>query len=249
MLPKFLKPKVFINLIRLGGNSDGGYFVPKKNLIDIENLISCGLGFNWNFEKDFIKQNKKAKLFVFDHTINLFSLIIDLLKSLFFSLRYRKDFNKIFKIYDYYNFFSNYAIHKKIKITNKNSKKKEINLDNILKNKEKIFLKVDIEGDEYKILNVIKKNQKNIISLVIEFHQLKKNLPKIKKFYKNLNLISCNLCPNNSSGVDIEGDPNTIEVTYINRYLLKKNDFKKDIGSKCLNNNPYKKKIIIKYKK
>ena len=78
-------------------------------------------------------------------------------------------------------------------------------------------------------MNVIKKNQKNIIILVIEFHQLKKNLPKIKKFYKKLNLVSCNLCPNNSSGVDIRRS-NTIEVTYINRYLLKKNDFKKDIA-------------------
>ena len=160
MLPKFLKPKVSINMKRLGGNFDGGYFVPKKHLTNIKHLISCGLGFNWDFEKDFFLQNKKAKIVIFDHTVNLFSLLIDLLKSLFFSFRYRKDYDKIFKIFDYYNFFSNHATHKKIRVTNQNFKDQEINLNNILKDKEKILLKVDIEGDEYKILDIIKKKSK-----------------------------------------------------------------------------------------
>ena len=249
MLPKFLKPKASINVIRLGGNLDGGYFVPKKHLTNIKHLISCGLGFNWDFEKDFVIQNKTAKILIYDHTVNLFSLSLDFLKSLFFSFRYRKDFDKIFKFYDYYNFFSNRATHKRLRVTNQNFKDKEINLNDILKNKEKILLKVDIEGDEYKVLNIIKKNQKKIVCLILEFHQLKKNLSKIKKFYERLDLVSCNVCPNNSSGVDNDGNPNTIEVTYLNRSLLRKNDFKKNLISKCFNNNPYKKKIFIEYKK
>lgn len=249
MLPNFLKPKVSIEMIRLGGNLDGGYFVPKKYLTNIKYLISCGLGFNWDFEKDFVKQNKKAKIFIYDHTVNIFTLLLDFLKRLFFSFRYRKDFNKIFKIYDYFRFFNNQASHKKIRVTNKTSGNKEINLNDILRNKKKIFLKIDIEGDEYKILDIIKKNQKKIVYLILEFHQIKKNLSKIKKFYQNLDLVSCNVCPNNSSGVDKDGNPITIEISYLNRNLLDKNDFKKNSISKCLSNNPFKKQIFIKYRK
>ena len=117
MLPYFLKPKISVKLIRLGSKNDGGYFVPKKLILISENLICFGLGFNWDFEKDFLKYNKLCKLVIYDHTINYFTLIVNFFKSLFFSVRYRKEPGKIFKILNYMMFFRGYrAIHKKIKL-------------------------------------------------------------------------------------------------------------------------------------
>ena len=49
-------------------------------------------------------------------------------------------------------------------------------------NHNKVVLKIDIEGDEYKILNDIKKNSKRIFFLLIEFHNVHKNLIKIRIF-------------------------------------------------------------------
>ena len=54
-----------------------------------------------------------------------------------------------------------------------------------MNNKENIILKIDIEGDEYKILNTINKEQKKINLLIIEFHNISKKYNKIKKFLFN----------------------------------------------------------------
>ena len=248
MLPKFLKPRIFVNLKRIGSKNDGGYFVPKKIIHQAKNLITCGLGFNWDFEKKFYKLNPFCKIIVYDQSVNFFTLLSDLIKSLIFSIRYRKEFKKIFKIIDYYYFFSNFAVHHKSMVGNK-IKKNFIKLDKIIGNKKQIILKIDIEGDEYNILNTIKKFQKNIICLIIEFHKIKSNFKTLKGFINNNDLIICNICPNNSLGVDKEDDPKVIEVTFINKKLLKKNDFTIKGNSKCVANNPYKEINYIRFKK
>ena len=66
----------------------------------------------------------------------------------------------VFKFVDYKLFFrKNVHISKKVVLKKKNNN--EISLTEILNNKENVILKIDIEGDEYKILNTINKEQKN----------------------------------------------------------------------------------------
>ena len=65
-------------------------------------------------------------------------------------------------------------------------------LDTILKKisiKKKFFLKIDIEGDEYKILDQIIKNSENLTGLVIEFHDVSRNIKMIETFIQKLHLI------------------------------------------------------------
>ena len=54
-----------------------------------------------------------------------------------------------------------------------------------------VFLKVDIEGDEYSLLNDIQRFEHSINSLIIEFHQISENnnLKKILSFVKKLKLL------------------------------------------------------------
>ena len=52
MLPNFLKPKHEYDLIRLGGDYDGGYLVEKNSIENSKSLITLGLGYEWTFEKD-----------------------------------------------------------------------------------------------------------------------------------------------------------------------------------------------------
>ena len=40
------------------------------------------------------------------------------------------------------------------------------------------MLKIDIEGDEYKLLNEVNKNLNKLNLVIIEFHDLRKNLKK-----------------------------------------------------------------------
>ena len=66
-----------------------------------------------------------------------------------------------------------------------------IDINQILKNtlSNNIFLKIDIEGFEYRILDQILINQDKIQGLVIEFHNCDLFEDKIIKFIKILNYI------------------------------------------------------------
>ena len=59
MLPKFLKPYQInnSNLIRIGPKRDGGYVIDNRIIKKTNNLITCGLNDDWEFEKDFLNMS------------------------------------------------------------------------------------------------------------------------------------------------------------------------------------------------
>ena len=245
MLPKFLKPYHLSrsSLVRLGPKTDGGYIIDKRILKTSSTLITCGLNDDWEFERDFFKKNKKCKILAFDHTIN----------KKYWRTRFKKDFISlllfkklkidkildVFKFIDYHLFFKNKIKHYQKKIVLKKKNNKEITIPNILAKLHKIILKVDIEGDEYKILNDIKKNTKKIVCLVIEFHDIHKNIKKIKKFLANNDLKIIHLHANNYGGINKNKDPKVIELSLINSKMI---NIKKRFSNKRypINNLDYK---------
>ena len=68
----FLKPIRNRNLIRLGRKADGGYVVDKKVVESTNFLITFGLGPDWSFELDFIKNNNQIKIYMYDYTLVAF---------------------------------------------------------------------------------------------------------------------------------------------------------------------------------
>ena len=232
MLPKIFKPyrSNKQNLIRIGPKSDGGYIIDKRVIKKTIAVISCGLNDDWEFEKHFIKLNPNCKLIAYDHTVN----------HKFWKERFKKDFisliflkkirlNKIldvFKYLSYRSFFSKKNIHhiKKVVLNQKN--KNEISIINILKKHEKLILKLDIEGDEYSILNQVKREHKKINLLIIEFHDISKNLGKIKNFIHRSNYKLIHIHGNNYAGLDNHKNPNVIECTFINKNKFKVSRFK-----------------------
>ena len=234
MLPKFLKPHhiKLSNLIRIGPKTDGGYVIDKRVINKTKILITCGLNDDWEFEKSFLQKKPSAKLIAFDHTVDqnfwLKRFKKDILHFLLLKkLRISKILD-IFKFINYCLFFTKNRQHYVKKIVYNDRNNKEITIPKILNNFENVFLKVDIEGDEYKILNDIKKNSKKIIFLIIEFHNLQKNLSKIKKFLKKLDLKIIHIHANNYGGVDKHNNPKVIELSLINKRKIKiKNIFSK----------------------
>ena len=92
-------------------------------------------------------------------------------------------------------------------------------MDTILKKisiKKKFFLKIDIEGDEYKILDQIIKNSENLTGLVIEFHDVSRNIKMIETFIQKLPLILIYVRANNAGEVNQDNDPEIIELTFQN---------------------------------
>ncbi len=223
MLPTFLKPyNVEIdNLIRIGPKTDGGYVIHKESIKLTKKVISCGLNDDWKFEKNFKKLNQNCIIEAYDHTIN----------NNFWFKRFKKDIihffllkklrlRKIIKIFDYWDykiFFKDENRHFLKKIVKKPVKENEISINELLTNDDGVLLKIDIEGNEYDILSDITQKSEKLILLIIEFHNLNENINKIKSFIsENKELKLIHIHANNFKEVDINGNPNDIELTFVN---------------------------------
>ena len=221
MLPNILRPfkSNKHNLLRVGPKKDGGYVIDKRVINKCKTIVTCGLNDDWEFEKHYLKINSESKVFAYDHTVNK-KFWIKRFKKDFLALILLKKLNiykilDIFKYIDYKFFFKkNIHISKKVVLIKKS--KNEISIKEILDKKKNIILKIDIEGDEYKILNAINKEQSKIVLLIIEFHNISKNISKIKKFLSNTKFKIIHLHANNYGGTDRFNNPNVIEVTLLN---------------------------------
>ena len=223
MLPNFLKPYHIDDhkLVRVGPKLDGGYVIDKKSILNTEVIITCGLNDDWEFEKSFLKINTKCVVEAYDHTVDKRFWVERFKKDIkhFFLLkkiRLRKIIH-IFRYLDYLKFFKNLNNHHILKIGREDILNKEVTINKILKAHQNVILKVDIEGDEYKILNQILDNSKKINTLIIEFHDIHKGINRIGDFInksKELKLI--HIHANNFAGSNKDGDPNVIELTFIN---------------------------------
>lgn len=238
MLPQVFYPKYIKKnqLIRIGPKKDGGYIVHKNILKNINFIISCGLSDEWTFEKELLLYSKKSKVLAFDHTVNTNFWLKYTFRNIFSFFLFKKltiaKIIDIFKYIYYKKFFSGQNNHFLKKIGNKNNKN-EITINSIIKNyypkNTKIILKVDIEGDEYKILNNIIKNEKKIDHLIIEFHNAVINLKKILKFIKQNKYLKLIHIHGNNYGKVTNGIPDVLEMTFVNKVNYKRDKFKNNI--------------------
>jgi hypothetical protein len=225
MLPKEFKPKHKYDLIRIGRNNDGGYLVEKDSILKSNSLVSFGIGFDWSFEKDFFNY-RKIPIHCYDHTlkysyIKKFSRhsLFSLLKSSMWRFDAFKELKKkIFLYKDYKNFFKEDVVHFRsaIGIGFKRIRLKEI-FDRIRHNP--IFLKIDIEGSEYRILEEIIELQDFICGIVIEFHDIDLHEDKILNFINNFKLKLVHVHAQNPGGEQYlteSGDPTQLEMTFSN---------------------------------
>ena len=243
MMPSYLKPyhTNFSNLIRLGRKYDGGYVIDKRVIDKTKTIITCGLEAEWSFEKEFQKYNGDCKIIAFDHTVNKKFWINRFLKD-FVSLLLLRNINlyqilDVFKYVEYSSFFSGKNKHflKKI-VSQKKNKKNQITITEAIGDNKDIVLKIDIEGDEYKVLKEIDKNLNKINLVIIEFHDLPKNIKKIEKFIKKTKFKNVHINANNYGIVDSNGIPQVIEMTLINpkKFRIKNKKTKRNYPIKGL---------------
>jgi hypothetical protein len=205
-LPYILKPRKNFLLKRLGKDNDGGYLIDPKSLNLSNTLISLGINDDWSFESDFFRENTKIKILCFDNNTSFLFLIKVLIKKIFKCYHYGiLDIYKSFlKLFDYFFFLK------------KNFYFKNITYNDLVKISKKVtppfFIKIDIEGTEYRILDDLIKIQKKISGLVIELHNVDLFMNKIKNFIKRFKLELVHIHPNNCGTLFKEA--NVLELTF-----------------------------------
>lgn len=233
MLPLELKPKCLYDLLRIGKNNDGGYLVETSSIQNAKSLISFGIGKDWSFEMH-LKKIKNIPIFAYDHTIERYEELPQF-KSFFNKLRNNHFFRK--------------KIGQILIENNTVSIEKIINDLNLyfLGLEVPFFLKIDIEGSEYVILDDLIKFSKSISGIVIEFHDVHINLDIILRFIKEIDLDLCHIHANNWGGVDSNNIPKVLELTFSRNPIVINN---KPAVPHILDqsNNPTKKDIVILFK-
>ena len=217
-LPNFFSYKTAKDLIRVGKKNDGGYLVSKFDVEKSDILISLGISDDWSFEEDFQKI-KDVIIFAYDGSVNT-KIFLKKIFYFIFRFKFKRGINAVKTFYSFYSFFkkkNNNFINKFVGLDDVNKSRGHISLANILnKNQEKnLFLKIDIEGSEYRILSTLLSMQKNICGLVLEVHDSDLHLEIINNFVKNFNLKLVHIHANNFCGIRTDNNiPIVLELTF-----------------------------------
>ena len=212
-LPKSFSFKQAKDLVRIGKNNDGGYLVSLSDIKVTDTLIGMGLNDDWSFESDFVSYND-VEVLAYDASLNFRFWIkrafIETIKNPF-------SLYAIKKFFSYKKFFK--GKHKHIKKfvglkTNFNNYCTFLEVLNSTR-KKSIFLKIDIEGSEYRFLDSILENEDRIVGMVIEFHDCDLHLNTIVNFINKFNLKLVHIHANNFAPIKLDdGIPLVLELTF-----------------------------------
>lgn len=234
-LPYFFSVEPASDLVRIGRAFDGGYIASISDVEKADLLISGGVNDDWSFEQHFVKLNR-IPVQAFDASVNWRFF---LKKSLLETIKAPLSFYAIRKFISYHYFFREERSHFPKFIGPQTIGGRYVSISDIFKgiSAENIFLKIDIEGGEYRILTEIIEFQDRICGLVIEFHDCDLHLKRIKKFIECFNLDLIHVHANNYADVLSEtGMPLALELTF-SRYASQSNG-QKVVRNLDMPNNP-----------
>lgn len=224
----FIAPIAVDDMIRIGREHDGGYVVPRLAAKQADFLASFGLSEDWSFDEHFRDLNPSAQIHAYDHSISrkLFARRLQntlarvcIGKS---SIRQLRDRARILRSYD--EFFQGQVKHFEERVFNRIDAPFDVTLNEVFQRtaSEKSFLKIDIEGCEYRITDDLLRLSDRIIAMVVEYHDtdpLRQLFSaSVRKLQDRFEIV--HLHANNYRGVAIDGLPEILELTFVNKSAL-----------------------------
>ncbi len=217
-IPKFLQPKKIKSLVRVGKHNDGGYLVDPRSIEVTDFLLTFGISDDWSFEQQFL-QSKTVPLVSFDGSVGFKFFLKKTVKKLW-SLSFISFVRMFLACIKYKMFFSDDRCHI-VKHVGFDQSPKIISLKRIVQDflpmdTKNIFIKMDIEGWEYRILDSLLELAKSdrISGFVVEFHDIDLHLDKLEKFIKEFPLNLCHFHYNNHSLLTDSDLPLVIELSF-----------------------------------
>jgi len=218
-----LHPVVCEQLARIGSANDGGYVVPLSAVKAAGALLSFGLSHDWTFERDFKKHNAGAVIHCYDHTVSLrtaFEYSIGQLMRFVLQFRTRA-LRKTLTWIDYIFFFRGDKIHFRQRIWRDNQDNSATVEDAFgrLPAACRVFVKIDIEGSEYRILDDVLRHSQDIVSIAIEFHDVDILSERFNDLVAKIkhDFYIVHIHGNNMGGTTPSGFPIAPEITFLNK--------------------------------
>jgi hypothetical protein len=218
-----LRPVACKSLVRLGSANDGGYVVPLDAVKAAHALVSFGLSHNWTFERDFKKYNADAIVHCYDHTVSIRTAFqYSIGQLLRFVLLFRPGaLRRTLTWIDYKRFFRSEGTHFKQRIWHDNQDD-SATIDDVfsrLPAECPVFVKMDIEGSEYQVIDDLMRHSRNIVAMAIEFHDIDRLSDQfssiVEKIKRDFHIV--HIHANNMGGLAQFNFPMAPEITFLNK--------------------------------
>lgn len=226
LYPFEFRPSATNDLVRIGASYDGGYVVPERTIYATRGILSFGLSDDWEFE-DELSRKSGAYVVCFDPNVTwtfwVRRFIVEMYRGLI-GLDFQH-FSRGMRFLKYLRFFDgqrNRHIKKAIGYPNSVaiSLPQAIEVANL---DEPLFLKMDIEGCEYRVLLDLIKLKHRFVGLAIEFHNVDLHEERIQGFIRSINdaFLLVHFHVNSYTAIGPDGSALAVEMTFMNRVLLK----------------------------
>ncbi len=145
---------------------------------EAEFLLSFGLSSEWSFEQAFALKKPNSPIHVYDYSVGLTVFIENLFRECVKFFVRRSDFGlvafRLRVVFRYIRFFRNRREHFRSRIASPVHGNLDVSIAKVFSRvpSSKIYLKIDIEGSEYRVLTEVCEFKDRILGLTIEFHDI-----------------------------------------------------------------------------
>lgn len=172
----------------------------------------------------------------------------------FFGMISRDNFSRRYKLLvSYRNFFTGQTHHFKEQISDELRSPSDATLEKVIQRagSNKLFLKIDIEGNEFKIIDDIVKHSAKIVGMAIEFHNTGPLRSAFKQAITSLQekFDLVHLHANNYGPVGSDNLPEALEITFAIKPQNESRDKRESLPLPLLDspNNPQKPDYQIRF--
>jgi hypothetical protein len=243
-----LKPKFLNDLIRIGRMFDGGYLVNERAIRTSRYLLAFGINDDWSFEEDFLKRNSDLQIYCYDFSVSKTAFRAKVLHALngvigiefvvfVMALRRKKIRERlavlkqsILTYFRFNAFLKKSNIHFYSKGISNERTGSFITLSDVFQmlpsqglKDNSVFIKMDIEQSEYRVLPELLDFQKYINGFVVEFHDLdilwndfNEIIDSFRPYYEITHVHANNHGPL----IPDSNVPTALEITFIKKNLI-----------------------------
>ena len=221
----FIAPIVVDDLIRVGGPHDGGYVLPKSVIAETEFLVSLGINDDWSFDEQFRRLNSDIPIHAYNYSISKKVLMKRTVETALRACIGKAPVGEVRRgfraVQSYGSFFQGSARHFKERVFNRAEGSLDVTLNTVLgrTKSDRVFLKIDIEGDEYRLIDPILEASGRIVGMAIEFHNTDPLrmvfVSSVRRLQEHFEIV--HLHANNFQGVAADGVPEALEITFVRK--------------------------------